>query len=86
MMTRDDYDDRDGGDDIDGDSYRDQNQEAEDDGEILDEIERSILDVFSDAYCNKHLVYAILELVLVRLMPELAEKGVVELLSDRITL
>ena len=54
------------------------------DGEILDEIERGILDVFSDAYCNKHLVYGILELVLVRLLPELAERGVLELWGERI--
>ncbi len=54
------------------------------DGEILDEIERGILDVFGDAYCNKHLVYGILELVLVRLLPELAEKGVLELWGERI--
>ncbi|KXX76402.1 hypothetical protein MMYC01_207061 [Madurella mycetomatis] len=53
---------------------------------ILDEIERSVLDVFSDAYCNKHLVYSMLELVLVRLVPELTEKGVVELLGERIPL
>ncbi|KAK4190111.1 PXA domain-containing protein [Podospora australis] len=52
--------------------------------EILEEIERGILDVFSDAYCNKHLVYSILELVLVRLMPELAEKGVLELWAERV--
>jgi hypothetical protein len=56
----------------------------DDDEPILGEIESSILDVFSDAYCNKHLVYAILELVLVRLMPELAEKGVVDLWDERL--
>ena len=53
---------------------------------ILDEIEQSILDVFSDAYCNKHLVYAALELILVRLLPELAEKGALELLAERVSL
>ncbi|KAB5558647.1 PXA domain-containing protein [Coniochaeta sp. 2T2.1] len=47
-------------------------------------IETGVLDVFGDAYCNKHLMYAIVELVLVRLMPELAEKGVIELLEDRL--
>lgn len=62
-------------------------QEEDEEAEmILDEIEHSVLDVFSDAYCNKHLVYAMLELVLVRLVPELTEKGVVELLEERIPL
>jgi hypothetical protein len=55
------------------------------DAEILDEIERGILDVFGDAYCNKHVVYAIVELILVRLLPELAEKGVLELWAERIS-
>jgi hypothetical protein len=43
-----------------------------------------VLDVFGDAYCNKHLVYGIVELVLVRLMPELAERGVIELWEERL--
>ncbi|GKT43917.1 uncharacterized protein ColSpa_04098 [Colletotrichum spaethianum] len=54
--------------------------------QMLSEIEDGILDVFSDEYCNKHLVYSILELILVRLMPELAEKGVVELWEERLSL
>jgi hypothetical protein len=41
--------------------------------------------VFSDAYCNKHLVYGVLELVLVRLLPELTEKGVLELWGERVS-
>ncbi|KAK3333647.1 PXA domain-containing protein [Cercophora scortea] len=56
----------------------------DDDEHILAEIETSILDLFDDAYCNKHLVYSIIELVLVRLMPELAEKGVVGLWAERL--
>ncbi|KAK3944734.1 PXA domain-containing protein [Diplogelasinospora grovesii] len=56
----------------------------EDEQRILTEIESSILDLFSDAYCNKHLIYNILELFLVRLMPELAEKGVIELWKERL--
>lgn len=55
------------------------------DGRIVAEIETDILDVFSDPYCNKHLVYSALELVLIRLMPELAEKGVVELWEERLS-
>lgn len=51
---------------------------------ILAEIESGILDVFSDAYCNKHLIYGMLELILVRLMPELTEKGIIELWEERL--
>ncbi|KAI1335486.1 PXA domain-containing protein [Xylariaceae sp. FL0016] len=52
---------------------------------MLSEIESGILDVFSDTYCNKHLIYGILELVLVRLIPELAERGVGELWEERLS-
>lgn len=54
------------------------------DEEVLDEIEQSILAVFDDAYCNKHLIYGIVELILVRLLPELADKGVTELWVERL--
>jgi hypothetical protein len=54
-----------------------------DDEDIIDEVE-GLLMVLSDEYCNKHLMYGVLELILVRLMPELAEKGVVELLEERL--
>ncbi|KAK1722356.1 uncharacterized protein BDZ83DRAFT_783977, partial [Colletotrichum acutatum] len=60
--------------------------EDDDQQRMLFEIEEGILDIFSDEYCNKHLVYSILELILVRLMPELAEKGVVELWEERLSL
>ncbi|KAF3024320.1 hypothetical protein E8E14_013833 [Neopestalotiopsis sp. 37M] len=52
---------------------------------ILSEIESGILDVFSDEYCNKHLIYGMLELILVRLMPELSEKGIIELWEERLS-
>lgn len=55
------------------------------DAQIITEIETGILDVFSDPYCNKHLMYGALELALVRVMPELAEKGVVELWEERLS-
>ena len=42
------------------------------------------LDIFSDNYCNKHLLYGVVELIIVRLLPELAEKGVEELLAERL--
>ncbi|KAJ4304410.1 hypothetical protein N0V88_002023 [Collariella sp. IMI 366227] len=64
--------------------YGNDDDDDDDDELVLQEIERGILDVFSDAYCNKHLVYSILELVLVRLLPEIAEKGVLELWAERI--
>jgi hypothetical protein len=41
------------------------------------------LDVLGDAYLNKHLVFAVLELLVVRVMPELAEMGPGELLAER---
>lgn len=55
------------------------------DARIITEIESDILDVFSDAYCNKHVMYGALELILVRLIPELAEKGVMELWEERLS-
>lgn len=58
----------------------DANKEGED--EMLRQVE-DILDVFGDVYCNKHLVYNILELVIVRLVPELGESTPSELLSER---
>ena len=42
------------------------------------------LDVWGDAYLNKHLGYAVLELVVVRLLPELGEQRVEELLKGRL--
>lgn len=62
-----------------------QHQQLDPDARIISEIEAGILDVFSDPYCNKHLMYGALELVLVRLVPELAEKGVVELWEERLS-
>ncbi|KAL7809907.1 PXA domain-containing protein [Trichoderma gracile] len=59
--------------------------EQDSDESILDEIE-GLLDVVGDEYCNKHLMYNALELLLVRLMPELSEKGVVELWEERLGL
>lgn len=56
-----------------------------DDADIVAAIETDILDVFSDPYCNKHLIYGALELILVRLMPELTEKGVAELWEERLS-
>lgn len=63
----------------------DHQQQQAPDARIISELETGILDVFSDPYCNKHLMYGALELVLVRLVPELAEKGVVELWEERLS-
>ena len=43
-----------------------------------------ILDCISNKAMNKHLIYGIIELVLVRLIPELGKKTPRELLIDRI--
>ena len=53
------------------------------DEEMIDQLE-GLLDVVSSEYCNKHLMYSILELLVVRLMPELSEKGPSELWSERL--
>ena len=44
-----------------------------------------VLDAFGDSYCNKHLLYGIVELIIVRLIPELAENGIEELLEVRLS-
>ncbi|KAL4974443.1 PXA domain-containing protein [Aspergillus desertorum] len=49
-------------------------------------IESNILDLFADEYCNKHLVYSIIETVLAKLMPELSDRGIAELVEDRAVL
>lgn len=41
------------------------------------------LDVWADPYLNRHLAYAMLELVAVRLLPELGERGVRGLMEGR---
>lgn len=46
-------------------------------------IEADILDPLDDLYLNKHLIYAILETILVKLIPELGEQPVSELLAER---
>jgi len=65
-------------DDGDGESGGGENK-----GEALAARADALLAPFADPYCNKHLLFAVLELVLVRLMPELAERGVRALLLER---
>ncbi|KIM95038.1 hypothetical protein OIDMADRAFT_106597 [Oidiodendron maius Zn] len=50
----------------------------------VNEVEE-LLNILDDSYCNKHLMYGAVELILTRLMPELAEKGVEELLEERLS-
>ena len=54
-----------------------------DEEEMEHAVEEDVLDVFGSSYMNKHLIYGILELVIVRLVPELAEKTPGELLAER---
>jgi hypothetical protein len=58
--------------------------ESADEAKKLSDIENGIVDIFSDAYYNKHLIYGVLELVLVRLVPELTERGVGALWEERL--
>jgi hypothetical protein len=50
---------------------------------LVDEVE-SLLDVLGDAYMNRHLVFGIVELVVVRVLPEMGEKGVSVLMKERL--
>lgn len=50
---------------------------------LLETIEQELLDLFEDDYCNKHLVYSIVETVLARLLPELSERSIADLMEDR---
>lgn len=56
---------------------------TEDDEEVANQIEHDMLDCLDDQYLNKHLVYAMLELILIRLIPELEEQPISELLAER---
>jgi hypothetical protein len=64
----------------------DQNEESNIDLEelyFLEAIETDLLDLLADEYCNKHLVYSIIETVLARVLPELTERSVEDLMEDR---
>lgn len=56
-------------------------------GEETEEWVREVeseLDIWGNEYLNKHLGYAILELIAVRVLPELGEQRVGELLKERL--
>ncbi|RMZ92237.1 hypothetical protein DV736_g520, partial [Chaetothyriales sp. CBS 134916] len=46
-------------------------------------VEEEVLQVFGDSNMNKHLLYAIVELIVVAIVPELIDKTPAELLADR---
>ncbi|CAG8092032.1 unnamed protein product [Penicillium salamii] len=50
---------------------------------LTEMIENDLLDVFADEYCNKHLVYSIIEVVLAKILPEMTEHSVRDLMEDR---
>jgi hypothetical protein len=51
--------------------------------EQLRQVEE-LLDCLDDAYLNKHIIFEIVELIVLRLVPELGERGVHELMEDRL--
>lgn len=56
---------------------------AEEKEDWVGEVEGE-LDAWGDKYLNKHLGYAILELIVVRVLPEVGEQRVEELLKERL--
>lgn len=50
---------------------------------LLETIETDLLDLFADSYCNKHLIYSIIETVLAKVLPEMAERTIADLMEDR---
>jgi hypothetical protein len=48
---------------------------------ILSQVEE-MLDCFGDSYTNKHLLFAIVDLVVLRLFPEIRDQGISVLLDD----
>lgn len=56
---------------------------SEDSEGWIEEVEGE-LDTWGDEYLNKHLGYAVLELIVVRVLPELGERRVEELLKERL--
>ena len=51
--------------------------------DVIKEVE-GLLDVFGDSYMNRHLVFGIIELVLVRLCPEVGQKTTSQLIDERL--
>lgn len=55
---------------------------AADQDRQLAEVE-DILDCLQDSYLNKHLIFQIVELIILRLVPELGAQGVRDLMEER---
>lgn len=65
------------------DTQHDDGADDLEDQALLRAIETNLLDLLDDAYCNKHLVYAILESVLTKILPELSDHSVEALMENR---
>ncbi|KAJ5084598.1 hypothetical protein NUU61_009177 [Penicillium alfredii] len=50
---------------------------------LLAAIETDLLDLFADEYCNRHLIYSIIEVILAKILPEIADRSVQDLMEDR---
>jgi hypothetical protein len=48
------------------------------------DVEHTLLEPLSDPYLNKHVAIALVELILVRILPEIGEQGVGELMGERL--
>ena len=59
-----------------------QSPEVENESKV--EHVEDLLDTFGDAYLNKHLVYSMLELIMIKLIPEMAELGIEGLMAERL--
>ena len=65
------------------DAQHDDGADDLEDQVLLRAIETNLLDLLDDAYCNKHLVYAVIESVLTKILPELSEHSVEALMENR---
>lgn len=43
---------------------------------LLDQIDQDILAPFSDSYLNRHLIYSVLDLIIAKLVPEMADHDI----------
>jgi len=57
---------------------------ASDNGVAQHQQIEEILECLEDTYLNKHLIFQILELIVLRLAPELEQQGIQDLMEERI--
>ncbi|KAF1981477.1 hypothetical protein K402DRAFT_398460 [Aulographum hederae CBS 113979] len=69
--------------DVDGDGVGDGEKEDYYDDSVLSQVE-AWLDVVGDPYLNRHLAFRLLEVCIVRVLPEMGEMGVKELMAMRL--